>query len=91
VKFPTHGAGLPGHAMASRMRAKEISFFIVSLDPLGSSTHWASRPIGPLDSTSKAGLAGHLPVKLQYLRYPKGLKGAYLIGNKPEHSLFISS
>ncbi len=26
-------AGLPGHTVANRMRAKEISFFIVPLDP----------------------------------------------------------
>jgi hypothetical protein len=33
VKLPTHRAGLPGHAVASRMRANEISFFIVPLNP----------------------------------------------------------
>ncbi len=33
VKLPAHRAGLPGHAVASRMRANEISFFIVPLDP----------------------------------------------------------
>ena len=33
MKLPAHRAGLPGHAVASRMRAKEISFFIVPLDP----------------------------------------------------------
>ncbi len=33
VKLPTHRAGLPGHAVASRMRANEISFLIVPLDP----------------------------------------------------------
>jgi hypothetical protein len=33
VKFPAHRAGLPGHAVASRMRAKEISLLIVPLDP----------------------------------------------------------
>ena len=33
VKLPVHRAGLPGHAVASRMRANEISFLIVSLDP----------------------------------------------------------
>jgi hypothetical protein len=44
MKFPAHRAGLSGHAVASRMRANEISFFMVPLDPLGLSTHWASRP-----------------------------------------------
>ena len=33
VKLPAQRAGLPGHAVASRMRAKEISFLIVPLDP----------------------------------------------------------
>jgi hypothetical protein len=33
VKLPAHRAGLPGHAVASRMRANEISFFLVHLDP----------------------------------------------------------
>jgi hypothetical protein len=33
VKLPAHRAGLPGHAVASRMRANEISFFIVPLKP----------------------------------------------------------
>jgi len=33
VKLPAHRAGLPGHAVASRMRANEISFLIVPLDP----------------------------------------------------------
>jgi hypothetical protein len=33
VKLPAHRAGLPGQAVASRMRANEISFFIVPLDP----------------------------------------------------------
>jgi len=33
VKLPAHRAGLPGHAVASRMRAKEISFLFVPLDP----------------------------------------------------------
>jgi len=33
VKLPAHRAGLPGHAVASRMRANEISIFIVPLDP----------------------------------------------------------
>jgi len=49
VKLPAHWAGLPGHVVASRMRANEISFFIVPIDPLGISTHWASQPIGPLN------------------------------------------
>jgi hypothetical protein len=44
VKLPTHRAGLPGHAVASRMRANEISFLIVPLDPLCPSTHCAPRP-----------------------------------------------
>ena len=57
VKPPAHRAGLPGHAVGSRMRANEISFFIGPLDPL------CPRPIGPLDSAYKAGLAGYLPVK----------------------------
>ena len=35
---PVHRAGLPGHAVASRMRANEISLWIVPLDPLGLST-----------------------------------------------------
>jgi hypothetical protein len=33
VKLPAHRAGLPGHAVASRMRANEISFLFVPLDP----------------------------------------------------------
>jgi hypothetical protein len=33
VKLSAHRAGLPGHAVASRMRANEISFLLVSLDP----------------------------------------------------------
>jgi hypothetical protein len=33
VKLPPRRARLPGHAVASRMRANEISFFIVPLDP----------------------------------------------------------
>ncbi len=33
VKLPAHRAGLPGQAVASIMRANEISFFIVPLDP----------------------------------------------------------
>jgi hypothetical protein len=33
VKLPAHRARLPGHAVASRMRANEISFFIVPFDP----------------------------------------------------------
>jgi len=33
VKLPAHRAGLPGHAVASGLRAKEISFHIVPLDP----------------------------------------------------------
>jgi hypothetical protein len=33
MKLPAHRAELPGHAVASRMRAKEISFLIVPLDP----------------------------------------------------------
>jgi len=33
MKLPAHRVGLPGHAVASRMRANEISFFIVPLDP----------------------------------------------------------
>jgi hypothetical protein len=33
VKLPAHRAGLPGHAVASRMRANESSFFTVPLDP----------------------------------------------------------
>jgi hypothetical protein len=48
VKLPAYRVGLPGHAVASRMRANEISFFIVPLDP-----------------AYKAGLVGHLPVKVQ--------------------------
>jgi len=38
VRLPVHRAGLPRHAVASRMRANDISFFIVPLDPLGPST-----------------------------------------------------
>jgi len=34
VKLPAHRAGLPGHAVASRKRAKVISFCIVPLDPV---------------------------------------------------------
>jgi len=52
--LPSHRGRLPGHAVASRMRANEISFFIVFLDPLG-----------PSNPTYKAGLVGHLPVKNQ--------------------------
>ena len=48
MKLPAQRAGLPGHAVASRMRANEMSFLIVPLDP-----------------AYKAGLAGHLPVKVQ--------------------------
>ena len=48
MKLPAHKAGLPGHAVASRMRAKEMAFLIVPLAP-----------------TYKAGLAGHLPVKVR--------------------------
>ena len=33
VKLPAHRAGFPGHAVASGMRAKEISFLIVPFDP----------------------------------------------------------
>ena len=33
MKLPAHRAGLPGHAVASRMRANEISFLFVPLDP----------------------------------------------------------
>ena len=33
VKLSAHWAGLPGHAVASRMRANEISFLLVPLDP----------------------------------------------------------
>jgi hypothetical protein len=33
VKLPTHRVGLSGHAVASRMRANEITFFIVPFDP----------------------------------------------------------
>ena len=54
VRLPAHRAGLPGHAVASRMRANEVSFFIVPLDPLG-----------PSNPAYKAGLAGHLPVKVR--------------------------
>ena len=32
VKLPAHRAGLPGHAVASRMRANESSIVIVPLD-----------------------------------------------------------
>ena len=39
--------------------------FIVPLDPLCLSTHCAPRPIGPLNPAYKAGLAEHLPVKVQ--------------------------
>ena len=49
VNLPAHRAEIPGHGVASRMRAKEISFSIVPLDPLGLSTHWVSQPIGPLN------------------------------------------
>jgi len=53
VKLPAHRAGLPGHAVASRMRTNEISFFIMPLDPLG-----------PSNPDYKAGFAGHLPVNV---------------------------
>ena len=33
VKPPAHRAGLPGHAVGSRMRANEISLLIVPLHP----------------------------------------------------------
>jgi len=52
VKLPAHWAGLPGHVVASRMRANEISFFIVPINPLGLSTHWASQPIEHLNPLS---------------------------------------
>jgi hypothetical protein len=34
VELPAQWAGLPGHAVASRMRANEISFLIEPLDPV---------------------------------------------------------
>jgi len=43
VKLPAHRAGLPGHVVASRMRANETSFLIVPLDPLGFSNPPISR------------------------------------------------
>ena len=64
VKLPAHRAGLPGHAVASRMQANEISFFLVPLDPLGLSSHWVSQPIGPLNPAYKTVLVGHLPVNV---------------------------
>jgi len=69
VKLPAHRAGLPGHTVASRMRAKEISFLIVPLDPLGPSTHWIPQLIGPLNPLGPSNpayngacgaLAGHM-------------------------------
>ncbi len=33
MKLPAYRVGLPGHAVASRMEANEISFLIVPLDP----------------------------------------------------------
>jgi len=51
VKLPAHRTGLPRHAVASRMRANEISFFIGPLEPLG-----------PSNPAYKVGLAVHLPV-----------------------------
>jgi len=36
MKLPAHRVGLPGHAVASRMRANEISFFIVPLGEISS-------------------------------------------------------
>ena len=62
MKLPANGAGLPGNAVASKMRANEISLFIGSLDPLGLSTYWVSRPIGFLDPASMAWLAGHVGI-----------------------------
>jgi len=43
LKLSAHRAGLPGHPVASSMRANEISFFIGPLDPLVPSTHWVSQ------------------------------------------------
>jgi len=34
VKLPAHRAELPGHAVTSRMRAKEVSFILCPLTPL---------------------------------------------------------
>ncbi len=36
MKLPAHRAGLPGHAVASRMRAKEVSFILCPFLPAGS-------------------------------------------------------
>ena len=47
LKLPAHRMGLPGN---------EISFFIVPLDPLCLSTHWASQP--RLQSGACGALAG---------------------------------
>jgi hypothetical protein len=42
VKLPANRAGLPGHAVASRMRAKEVSIILCPLTPsvpLGETGH----------------------------------------------------
>ncbi len=35
VKLSAHTAGLPGHAVANRMRAKEVSFILCLFLPAG--------------------------------------------------------
>jgi hypothetical protein len=49
MKLPAHRVGLPGHAVACRLRAKVISFILSSWLPVGR------------DPAYKAGLAGHVP------------------------------
>jgi hypothetical protein len=54
VKLPAHRAGLPGHAVASRMRANEISFFIVPLDPAYKAGLAVHLPVGMSMDKEKA-------------------------------------
>ena len=51
VKLPAHRAGLPGHPVASRMRAKEVSFILCPFLPAGRQGPHLSRLSG----------TGHVP------------------------------
>ncbi len=46
MKLSDQRAGLPGHAVASRMRANEISFLIVPLDPAYKAGFMGHLPVG---------------------------------------------
>jgi len=50
LKLLAHRAGLPGHEVASRMRAKEIFIYIVPLDPV-----YKTGVPGHLPATTKNG------------------------------------